>query len=133
MQIMIFDLQGKQYAIKTDQIEEISELLEITFIPNAPNYIKGLINLRGNIITLIDISKLLNLELQEKDYTNIIIAMVDKELLGILVGDVWEVMNIEEDMIERVNIGKEENQGLKGIIQLQDQIINFLDLEEYIS
>jgi purine-binding chemotaxis protein CheW len=133
MQVIIFELQGKQYAIKTDQIEEISRLLDITFVPNAPHYIKGLVNLRGNVITLMDISKLLNLELQDEDYTNIIIAKVHKELVGILVGNVWEVMNIKKDMVERIDIGEEENQGLKGVIQIQDQIINFLDIEEFIA
>lgn len=131
MQVIIFDLQGKQYAIKTDQIEEISRLLDITSVPNAPHYVKGLVNLRGNVITLMDISKLLNLELQNEDFTKIIIAKVNKELVGILVGNVWEVMNIEENMIEKIQIGEEEVQGLKGIIQIKNQIINFLDIEEF--
>ena len=57
MQIIIFELEDKHYAIKTDHVEEISRLLDITPVPNAPYYIRGLINLR-NVISLIEISKL---------------------------------------------------------------------------
>lgn len=133
MQIIIFELKGRQYAMKTKQVEEITKLMDITPVPNAPHYIRGLINLRGNVISLMELSKLLDLPVGEnQEYTNIIIAKIDNEMIGLLVEDVWEVMNIEEDRIEKIDMD-EKQQGIKGIIQIEDRIINLLKLEECVS
>lgn len=133
MQIIIFELKGRQYAIKTEQVEEITKWMDITPVPKAPHYIKGLINLRGNVITIMELSKLLDLPVEEdQKYANIIIAKIDEERIGLLVEDVWEVMNIEEDHIETLDID-EKQQEMKGIIQIEDRIINLLELEECVS
>src|SRR5690554_4849305 len=131
MQVIVFELEDRHYAIKTDTVEEISKLLDITPVPNAPYYIKGLINLRGNVISLIETSKLLNIE-TTKPYANIIIVNIDNETIGMLVGDVWEVMDIQEDRIELCSTSEEEKKGMVGIIQIQDRIINYIELEECI-
>ncbi len=131
MQMVIFNLQGQQYAMKTEQVEEISKLIDITPVPNAPSYIKGLINLRGNVISLMELSKLLQLQLQEdQKYQNIIIAKTDNEMIGLLVGEIYEVMNIEQDRIEKIRAEEKEQRGIKGIIQIEDRIVNVLELEE---
>lgn len=129
MQVIIFELEEQHYGIKTDTVEEISRLLDITPVPNAPYYIKGLINLRGNVISLIEIAKLLEIEIK-KPYTNIIIANIDHEMIGMLVGDVWEVMEIQEEEIEITDLAEEEKKGVIGIVQIQDRIINYVDLEK---
>lgn len=130
MQIVIFELGGRQYGIKTEQVEEISKILEVTPVPKAPHYIKGLINLRGNIMSLIDLTQLLSMENTEEKFLNIIVVKVEEEMLGILVGQVKEVVDIEVDDIEKVTLKGEELKGVKGIIQLGEHIINFLDLEQ---
>lgn len=131
MQMVIFNLQGQQYAMKTEQVEEISKLIDITPVPNAPSYIKGLINLRGNVISLMELSKLLQLQLQEdQKYQNIIIAKTDNEMIGLLVGEIYEVMDIEQDRIEKIRAEEKEQRGIKGIIQIEDRIVNVLELEE---
>lgn len=133
MQIIIFDLNGQHYAIKTEEVEEISKLLEVTSVPNAPRHIKGLVNLRGNVISLMELSKLLGINDEEAEhYKNIVIVNVEKEMVGLLVGEVNEVIDIEEEKIEKVGIG-EESKGIKGVIQLKDKLINFLNLEECIA
>ena len=112
-------------------MEEISKLIDITPVPNAPSYIKGLINLRGNVISLMELSKLLQLQLQEdQKYQNIIIAKTDNEMIGLLVGEIYEVMNIEQDRIEKIRAEEKEQRGIKGIIQIEDRIVNVLELEE---
>ncbi|RBP46784.1 chemotaxis protein CheW [Garciella nitratireducens] len=131
MQIIIFHLQGQQYAIKTQQVEEISKLMDITPVPNAPDYIKGLINLRGNVISVMELSKLLQLQSEEdQKYQNIIITKITDEKIGLLVEEIYQVMEIEEDKIEKVRIEEKEQPGIKGIIQVGDQIVNLLELEE---
>lgn len=61
MQVVVFRLGDEQFAVETAKVQGINDIMEITRVPKAPNYIKGLINLRGNVISLLDINLLLNI------------------------------------------------------------------------
>ncbi|HCW72543.1 MAG TPA: chemotaxis protein CheW, partial [Clostridiaceae bacterium] len=71
-QIIVFTLGEKYYAVNSDQVEEISKMIDSTMVPNAPRHIEGLINLRGNVISLVNLAKLLHLT-EEECYNNIVI------------------------------------------------------------
>ena len=130
MQIIVFTLNEKHYAITTDKVEEISKQIPSTVVPNAPDWVEGLINLRGNVVTLLNLSKLL----QQTDnvcYNNIIIINNENEKIGLMVKDVMQVMDIDEDDIQRQN--SFESDGILGIIKVSDIIINIIDLEPLLS
>lgn len=130
MQIIVFTLGDKYYALRTDKVEEITKDVNITKVPNAPTWVEGIINLRGNVITLINLSKLL----QQEDnlcYNNIIIVHDEEEKAGVLVKDVIEVVDIEEDDIQNVNQGSAE--GILGIVRINGEIINIIDMNILIS
>lgn len=130
MQIIVFTLGDKYYALRTDKVEEITKDVNITKVPNAPTWVEGIINLRGNVITLINLSKLL----QQEDnlcYNNIIIVHDEEEKAGVLVKDVIEVVDIEEDDIQIVNQGSAE--GILGIVRINGEIINIIDMNILIS
>ena len=78
MQLVIFKLGEEHFAVDTDKILSINDMMPITKVPNAPNYIKGLINLRGSIKSLVDINLLLNIN-SNQEQNNIIILKVDDE------------------------------------------------------
>ncbi len=124
MQIIVFTLNNKYYAINTEQIEEITKTTNFTKVPNATDWTEGLINLRGNVVTLVNLSKLL---LQEEDscYNNIIIVNVEDERIGILVKDVIEVVNIEDEEIETFNT---RDLGIDGIYRIDNRIINIVNI-----
>ena len=124
MQIIVFTLNDKNYAINTANVEEITKTISLTKVPNAEDWTEGLINLRGNVVTLVNMNKLL---LQEEDscYNNIIIVNVEEEKIGILVKEVVEVVNIEEEKMESFNNG---NKGIIGIYRIDDRLINILDI-----
>ena len=103
MQFVIFKLGEEHFAVETDKVLSINDMMTITKVPKAPNYIKGLINLRGSIKSLVDLNLLLNIE-SDKKQNNIIILKVDEEELGVTVDDVEEVIDIET-----LFIGEEEN------------------------
>ncbi len=130
MQIIIFTLSDKYYAISTENVEEISRNINITKVPNAPNWVEGLVNLRGNVVTLINLCKLLQQE-ESICYNNIIIVQNQEEKVAILVKDVIEVANIEEEDIQRVS--EESVDGVIGIVRLKDNIINIIDINMLIS
>lgn len=124
MQIIIFTLNDKYYAINTEIVEEITKTTSLTRVPNAEDWTEGLINLRGNVITLVNMSKLL-LQNEDSCYNNIIIVNIEEEKVGILVKEVMEVVNIEEAEIENFN---RQNTGIVGIYRIDNRIINIVDI-----
>ncbi|MBP9920867.1 chemotaxis protein CheW [Proteiniclasticum ruminis] len=129
-QIIVFTLGEKHYAVNSDQVEEISKMMDSTMVPNAPKHIRGLINLRGNVVALVNLSELLRLK-EKECYNNIVIMNKEDEKIGILVTEVKEVLKIQDEDIEKVS-GDGKN-GVVGIIQLGGNLVNYIDLERIIS
>ncbi len=128
MQVVIFKLNNEQFAVQTDKIQSINDAMEITKVPKAPTHIKGLINLRGNIISLLDINLLLDIPKEIKQ-NNIIILEMEDELVGIAVDDVYEVLDVEEKLIERSS-DERRKEYIEGIINFQDRIVTLIDIDK---
>lgn len=130
MQIIVFTLEDKYYAINTDKVDEITTKTYSTKIPNAQEWIEGLLNLRGNVVSLINLFKLLH----HKDdicYNNIIIINHDEEKLGLMVKDIVGVIDIENKDIEKVNDKVQD--GIIGVVNREDYIINIIDMNVLFS
>lgn len=95
MQIVVFKLGEEHFAVETEKVQSINDTMGITKVPKAPSYIKGLINLRGSIKSLVDINLLLDVN-PGKEQNNIIILTVEDEEIGISVDEVEEVLDIDE-------------------------------------
>ncbi len=131
MQFVIFKLGEEHFAVETDKVLSINDMMTITKVPKAPNYIKGLINLRGSIKSLVDLNLLLNIE-SDKKQNNIIILKVDEEELGVTVDDVEEVIDVEENRLQKLdNHSTEAN--IKGIIHLEDKLLTVINIEKLIN
>lgn len=129
MQVVIFSLGKEKFALETRFIDGIEKMLSITRVPTAPYYIRGLANLRGNIISIIDLKAYLNME-KTKDEDNIIILEAGEERIGLMVDEVNEVVEITDDMIEKVS----DNTGYtKGVVNFDNYIVTFLEGEELAS
>ena len=102
MQIVAFKLGDEHFAVETEKVQNITDIMGITIVPKAPAYIKGLINLRGNIKSLVDINLLLNVN-SDNEQQNIIILTVEDEEIGITVDEVEEVLDIEESSIQKMD------------------------------
>jgi purine-binding chemotaxis protein CheW len=129
-QIIVFTLGEKYYAVNSEQVEEISKMMDSTMVPNAPKHIRGLINLRGNVVALVNLSELLHLK-EKECYNNIVIMNKEDEKIGILVTEVKEVLKIQDEDIEKVS--GDGKSGVVGIIQLGGNLVNYIDLERIIS
>lgn len=132
VQVVIFTLSNEQFAVETARVQGINDMMEITKVPNAPSYIKGLINLRGNVISLLDINLILNLEKLDTTQNNIIILHMEEELVGIVVDKVDEVLEIDEDIIERVDDEQMELY-VKGVINFKDRIVTLIDIDKLLA
>ncbi|EQB88536.1 purine-binding chemotaxis protein CheW [Clostridium punense] len=132
MQVVVFDIANEQFAVETSKVQSINDLMEITKVPKAPNYIKGLINLRGNIITILDINLLLGMINTDVRNDNIIILNLDEELVGITVDAVDEVIEFAEEELEKV-YNDVDKPYIKGIINLKERIITLIDFDKLLQ
>lgn len=127
MQIIVFKLDDKVYAIETGTVEEITKRVTSTKVPNAPEWVDGLINLRGNVITLLNLSKLLHQQ-DSVCYNNIIIIRNKEEMVGLMVEEVIQVMEISSEDIQKIS--NDNKDGIIGIIHLENMIINIIGMED---
>lgn len=130
MQIIIFTLKNKYYGIDTEYVLEINEKMEATKVPKTPKCIEGLINLRGDIITLINISNILNLN-EDVEYNSAIIVKNNVDKFGIMVENIIEVVEIEEESF--LSLENPENGSIVGIIKNKGEIINIIDVNILIN
>lgn len=132
MQVVIFKIGDEQFAVETSKVQSINDIMEITKVPKAPKHIKGLINLRGNIISLLDINLLLDIEKGNIAQNNIIILDVEEELVGITVDEVDEVLEVDEAILEKLENERKKSY-VKGILNFKDRIVTLVDINKLIS
>lgn len=125
MQIVVFTLGNEKFALETKLVHGIEKMMSITKVPTAPYYIKGLANLRGNIISIIDLKSYLNMEVVQEE-ENVIIIEVAEEKVGIMVDNVHEVVEITEDMIE---MSGDISSHIKGVVNFKEYIVTLLEGE----
>ncbi|NLK96174.1 MAG: chemotaxis protein CheW [Clostridiales bacterium] len=131
MQIVVFKLSEEHFAVETEKVQGINDMMGITVVPKAPNYIKGLINLRGSIKSLVDINMLLNLKPSESQ-SSIIILKVEDEEIGISVDEVEEVLDIDEKEIQKTE-SSQNSQYIKGIVNKDDKLLTIIDIDNLLN
>lgn len=130
MQIVVFKLGNEHFAVETEKVQSINDSMGITIVPKAPNYIKGLINLRGNIKSLVDINLLLKVN-SNREQNNIIILDVKDEEIGISVDEVCEVLDIDEKLIQKID--DKSSQYVKGIVNYSDKLFTIIDIDNLLN
>lgn len=137
IQWVTFKLGDEKYGINVMQVQEVIRLTEIAPVPGAPNYVMGIVNLRGNVVTVIDTRKRFGLFGKEPDdSTRIVIVEVDKQVIGILVDSVAEVVNISTADIETSpNLGEdnESSKYIQGVFSEGDAILILIDINKLLS
>lgn len=126
MQIITFTLGDKYYAIYTDKVDEICDRIDSIMVPNSPNWVKGIINLRGSVVTLIDLSKLLRLD-DSLCYNNIIVIHNEDDKIGLMVKDVIEVRDLQTSEIQKIS--HNDLNVMLGIVTVDERIINIIDID----
>ena len=136
IQLLLFELAGESYGIEVVQVRSIIPKPEITVIPGAPHFIEGVINLRGEVIPVVNMCTRFGLETEEKPKKPvIIIAEVHDLQVGLIVDRVLEVTKIAETAVEPPSplfIGI-DTAYLQGIGQREDSVIILLDLDRVFS
>ena len=127
-----FQLEKEVYGVNVMQVQEVLRYTEIAPVPGAPDYVLGIINLRGNVVTIIDTRMRFGLSPAEiTDNTRIIIIEVDKQVVGILVDKVSEVVDLYQHEIDPApNVGIDANSKfIKGVCYRNDCLMILIDTD----
>lgn len=130
---MIFQIGTEDYGIEIKHVVEIITMQPITTVPEMPDYIKGIINLRGKVIPLMDVSVRFNLNpIQYNERTCIVVVDVNQVLVGLIVERVTEVIKIPVFQIESApNTGSIISKGfIQGIGKIENKIKILLNVEK---
>lgn len=135
-QWVTFYLEEEKYGVPVDQVKEVLRYTEITPVPGAPGYVLGIINLRGNIVTILDTRARFALpEREVDDETRFVILEVAEQVVGILVDSVSEVMRLRGSEIETApNVGNDESSKyIQGVASRDSNLLILVDLDKLLS
>ncbi len=122
------------FALPVEEVVEINRSLDITPVPQAPSYVQGIINLRGQILTAIDLAKRIGLKREKEAHHNVIVGR-DDEPLSLLVEQVGDVLEIPVSQIEDPPevIEGLELQFVKNVSKLPDRLLVILDVKKILE
>ncbi|MCK9223548.1 MAG: chemotaxis protein CheW [Candidatus Muirbacterium halophilum] len=133
---LTFIVGSEIYGIEILKVQEIIGMMNVTKFPKAPCYVRGVINLRGNVIPVIELRNKFDMDVTEDtEKTCIIVIQLDKLKEGIIVDEVREVIDISESNIEtppQFGIDEEMN-FVKGVGKIDEKVIILLDIDRLIS
>ena len=130
-QFIAFQLHDKEYAIPISLVRSIEREQVITRVPHTPDFIEGIIHLRGEIIPVIDLNKRLDLPMQNTTQRRIILLSLEEEKIGVLVDAANDVINVPISSIEAPHIilGDSISNWITGIALVGSRVITLLNLE----
>ena len=136
LQWVTFKLENETYGVNVTQVQEVLRYSDIAPVPGAPSYVLGIINLRGSVVTVIDTRSRFGLSSTDvTDNTRVVIIESDKQVIGILVDSVAEVVYMKASEIELApNVGTDESaKFIKGVCNRESELLILVDLDKLLS
>jgi len=136
IQLVTFRLKDETYGINVMQVQEVLRVTEIAPVPGAPQYVLGIINLRGNVVTVIDTRTRFGLPTTDlDDASRIVIIESEDQVVGILVDSVAEVVELRHSEIDSApNIGNEESaRYIQGVTSRDEDLLIVVDLNKLLT
>lgn len=136
VKVVVFRLKDEEYGVEVDQVKSIERMESITRVPNTPSFVKGVINLRGVVIPVINLRS--RFQMEEEDYTDstrIVIVHVNEMEVGLIVDAALDVLDVPLDAIEPPPevVGGIEAAYLRGMAKLEDRLLVLLNLDRVLS
>ena len=139
-QFVLFELAGQEYGVNVQQVLSIERIPEITRVPQTPDFVVGVMNLRGEVLPVIDLRKRFALESQQgsdvqREQQRIIVVKLDDITVGMVVDMVRDVLSISTDRIEPPPslVGGIQAEYLDGMAKMGDRVMVLLNLEKTLS
>ena len=137
LQLVIFQLGGEEFGVEIVRVQEIIRMPEITHIPQSPDFVEGVINLRGKIIVVVNLDKRFNLNSKEVDEdSRIIVVEIGNNVVGMIVDAVNEVLRIPSSSVEPAPdliLSQISRDYLKGVGKVDDRLLIMLDLAKVLT
>jgi purine-binding chemotaxis protein CheW len=136
-QLVVFTIGEEEFGVDISQVREIVRLVAITYLPKAPDFVEGVVNLRGQVIAVIDLAKRLGISSKERgETTRIIVVEVGDNTVGMIVDSVSEVLRLGSEFLEEVPalIDTEVPEHfIRGVGKLKDRLLVLLDLKNILT
>ena len=135
LQLVIFSLAREEYGLPITKVQEINRLAPITKLPQTPDFMEGIINLRGRVIPVIDLRKRFSLPIAEStEETRIVIVEIAGQTAGVIVDAVTEVITLPRTSIEPPPGGFALNaKYIDGVGKLADRLLILLDIDQILT
>lgn len=137
LQLVVFELGGEEFGVEIMNVQEIIRMPEMTQIPQSPDFVEGVINLRGRIIVVVNLSKRFNLQSRVADENSrIIVVEIGKTVVGMIVDSVNEVLRIPKSSVEpapELVMSKVSKNYLKGVGKIDKRLLILLDLARVLT
>jgi len=136
LQLVSFDIGGEEFGVDILKVREINRMIEVTRVPNAPEFVDGVINLRGKVIPIIDLRRRFGMERKEHDKnTRIVVVELNGRVVGFVVDAVSEVLRIPKSVTEPPPpiVAGVHAEYITAVGKLEDRLLILLDLERILS
>lgn len=136
MQLVTFSIGEEEFGVDILKVQEIIRMMEITKVPRAPEFVEGVINLRGKVIPIIDLRRRFGLSSRGHDkHTRIIVIEINNMIVGFVVDSVSEVLRIPSSTVEPPPpvVSGLESEYISGVGKLEDRLLILLDLDRLLS
>lgn len=134
LQIVNFTVDNVNYGVPVEQVREVRDMQSVTRVPGAPDYVEGVTNLRGQIITVIDLRKRLGLTDGNAANGKIMIIDLEKSAVGVVVDTVTEVTTIKEtDIQKNMEITSHLGEFILGVGKQADRLSLILDISKIVK
>lgn len=136
LQVVTFNLGKEEFAVPILQIQEINRLVEITRVPKSPNFVEGVINLRGKVIPVLDLRKRFGLQESELGkFARIVVVNMDGRMVGLIVDSVSEVLRLSESGVEPPPpiVAGVESEYIRGLGKIDGRLLILLDLSKILT
>lgn len=136
LQWVTFQLGSETYGINVLQVREVLRVTDITPVPGSPAYVLGIINLRGNVVTVIDCRRCFELpDKEHDDSSRIVIVEASGQIVGVLVDSVAEVVYLRSSQIDRApSVGADDSaKYIQGVYSRDDELLILVDLERLVA
>ncbi|WP_243546472.1 chemotaxis protein CheW [Pseudodesulfovibrio tunisiensis] len=136
IQLVTFSIGEEEFGVDILRVQEIIRTMEITKVPRAPEFVEGVINLRGKVIPIVDLRRRFGQESKEHDkYTRIIVMEIDMMIVGFVVDSVSEVLRIPANSVQPPPpvVSGMDSEYIEGVGKLEDRLLILLDLNLLLS
>ena len=136
-QLVVFAIGSEEFGVEIGQVREIVRLVPITYLPKAPEFIEGVVNLRGQVLPVIDLAKRLGIPSHPRtESTRIVVIEVENNTVGMIVDSVSEVLRLPYEDVDEVPMLVDTEipeHYIRGVGKLKDRLLVLLDLDKILT